>query len=289
MKTPTIFLCLLICIHGFVQAEDEALLERTDAAIKLFKSGKEKDGIQALSKLIDANPKDASLFSIRAQMRDGQRDFENAILDYTAALKLAPDIVNHYQSRGAANFRAGNIEASIKDFDKYIAAHPEQAPYHWQRGISHYYAGRFKDGTAQFELHKTVNPNDVENSVFHFICKAPLVGVEKAQESIIPIKNDTRIPMMKVLEMYAGKATPEEVLKRAHEGDPPARRLKNQLFYAHLYIGLYYEALRKKEETAKYIKLAATKYFSPHYMGDVARVHWEILQKRSKRIEGQAD
>jgi lipoprotein NlpI len=284
MKTLNILICLL-CVRGLLQAEDAATREKADAATELFKAGKQKEGIEAISKLIDAEPQDNSLYLIRAEMRSGLRDFNNAVLDYSVALKHQPEMVNLYQARGAANFRAGNIEASIKDFDKYLAAHPEREPYHWQRGISHYYAGKFKDGTAQFELHKTVNPNDVENSVFHFICNAPLVGVEKAREAIIKIRNDSRIPMMKVLDMYAGKATPEDVLKRAQEGNPPDHRLANQLFYAHLYIGLYYEALGKKDETAKHIKLAATKYFSPHYMGDVARVHWEILQRKAKQPE----
>lgn len=288
MKTLNILLCML-CVRGLLEAEDGASREKADAAIKLFQSGKPKEGIEALSKLIDAEPQNKLLYFIRAELRVTQRDFKNAVPDYSAALKFGPEMVSLYQARGAANFRAGNIEASIEDFDKYLAANPTQAPYHWQRGISHYYAGRFKDGVAQFELHKTVNPNDVENSVFHFICNAPLVGVEKAQEAIIPIEDDTRVPMMKVLEMYAGKATPEDVLKKAQEGNPPAERLKNQLFYAHLYIGLYYEALGKKEETSKHVKLAATEYFLPHYMGDVARVHWEILQKRSRQDKGQSN
>jgi lipoprotein NlpI len=281
MRISILLFCLTVA-HDFLQAED-ALSEKTRASIELYRDGKEKEAIDAVSRLIAANPKETLLYNARAQMFEGQRDFKSAILDYSALLKLEPGSAKFYQSRGAAHFRAGNIVESIEDYDKYLAAYPDREPYHWQRGISHYYAGRFKEGAAQFELHRSVNPNDVENSVFHFICNVPLVGVQEAREGLIPIKQDVRIPMMKVLDMYAGRATPEAVLARANEGNPPAHILKNQLFYAHLYIGLYYEALGKKQGTAKHVRLAATEYFSPHYMGDVARVHWEILKKKAQQ------
>ncbi len=40
---------------------------------------------------------------------------------------------------------------------------PGAEPELWQRGLALYYTERFADGQKQFELHKTVNPNDVEN------------------------------------------------------------------------------------------------------------------------------
>ena len=77
---------------------------------------------------------------------------------------------------GEEAFRAGKIDESIKQFDLAIAAQPRLAPHHWQRGISLYYAGRFDDCRRQFEIHQTVNSEDVENSVWHFLCGSRLTS-----------------------------------------------------------------------------------------------------------------
>jgi lipoprotein NlpI len=96
--------------------------------------------------------------------------------------------------------------------------------------------------------------------------------------------------MMKVYAMYKGTASETDVLSAAKAGSPQPHQLQNRLFYAHLYIGLYHEALGKAEEARKHIDLSVNKYPSDHYMGDVARVHLDIMKKRDKKkTESTAD
>jgi len=52
--------------------------------------------------------------------------------------------------------------------------------------------------------------------------------------------------------------------------------LERQLFYAHLYLGLWYEATGEKKLRDQYIGLAAAVADNHGYMGDVARVHAEL-------------
>ena len=75
-------------------------------------------------------------------------------------------------------------------------------------GISMYYA-RNKRGAEQFELYQTFHDQDVENSVWRFLCMVPDTGVKKRERPLL-IENDRRIPMMKVFEMYRGTATPDD-------------------------------------------------------------------------------
>ena len=180
----------------------------------------------------------------------------------------APESPAYYNHHGEENFRAGRIAQSIADFDKAIALEPRLAPQHWQRGISLYYAGRFTDGRKQFELHQTVNPSDVENAVWHFLCVARAEGVDKARAVLIPIPEDTRVPMMQIHDLFAGKGTVAEVLKPAQN--------REALFYAHLYLGLYYEVTGEAVLSKKHIRLATHEYAVDHYMGDVARVHEKL-------------
>jgi lipoprotein NlpI len=172
--------------------------------------------------------------------------------------------------RGEESFRTGKIDESIQQFDRAIAAEPRLKAHHWQRGISLYYAGRFDDCRRQFEIHKTVNPEDVENSVWHFLCVARLKSAAEARKSLIEIHSDTRVPMMEVYSMFRGESAPEKVLAKAGTN-------RDALFYAHLYIALFHEAFGRSAPARKHVALAAGEFSADHYMGDVARVHLRLL------------
>jgi len=182
-----------------------------------------------------------------------------------------------YNRRGAEQFKLGHIQQSLTDFDRAIQLDPAQAPYHWQRGITLYYAGRYEDGRKQFELHQTVNGNDVENAAWRYLCMARAGTVEEARASILPIEHDSRVPMMQIYALYKGKLAVDDVLAAAKEGNPPTGVLRERLFYAHLYIGLYYEAAGKAKLAREHIALAVQNGVD-HYMGDVARVHLQLLK-----------
>ena len=180
-----------------------------------------------------------------------------------------------YNRRGEANFRAGSVDSSIADFNRAIQLNPRLAPHHWQRGISLYYAGRFEEGYKQFESHQTVNPNDVENGVWHFLCRARANGIEDARAHMLPIAGDPRVPMAEIWRLFQGKGTVEDVFRAAER--PGSGSVQDQLFYAHLYVGLYYEALDEGALASEHIQKAATSPGATHYMGDVARVHARML------------
>jgi lipoprotein NlpI len=211
-----------------------------------------------------------------------RRRLEAAVAESTRAIEHNPRDAAAYQRRGEDNFRLGKFKESVADFDKVIALDPKREPYHWQRGISLYYAGEFERGREQFEKHRTVNPDDVENAAWHYLCVARAEGVEKARESLIPVSGDDRVPMAQVQALFAGKATPDDVLAVARAGNPPEAQLRRRLFYAHLYIGLYREAAEDAGAAREHILLAAEKFAGDDYMGDVARVHAAVLNSRER-------
>src|SRR5438270_9266825 len=129
-----------------------------------------------------------------AGRNEARREHAQAIDDYDRILKLRPDLAEAYNRRGAEHFKMAHIQQSLADFDRAIELDPAQAPYHWQRGISLYYAGRYDDGRKQFELHQTVNGNDVENAAWRYLCMARAGTVASARAAILPIQNDSRIP-----------------------------------------------------------------------------------------------
>jgi hypothetical protein len=170
-------------------------------------------------------------------------------------------------------FDAQPVESG-RVFDQLVVAVRTAEPELWQRGLALYYAERYADGRKQFEVHRTVNPNDVENAAWHFLCVAKLNGPQAARDALLPVGDDSRVPMKQILALYAGKCEPGDVLAAAERGEGAARR--NQLCYAHLYLGLYFEALGDDEKARDHITQAAGPYRMDHYMGKVAVMHAKL-------------
>jgi lipoprotein NlpI len=194
-----------------------------------------------------------------------------------ACVPLAAQSPEALLGRAVDQFEQGQFAESASTFDELAKRIPDEAPHLWQRGIALYYAHRFTDCRRQFESHRTVNPDDVENSAWHFLCVAREQTPEKARAALLPVGPDSRLPMREVYQMFRGELMPQDVLKAA--GNQPGG-----LFYAHLYIGLYSEAIGRKDLTLKHIKEAASDQYARvgGYMHMVARVHAKVLEMRSR-------
>lgn len=173
--------------------------------------------------------------------------------------------------RAIDDFLAGRMTESVAGFDQVAKLSPEAAPQLWQRGIALYYAGRYRDCRAQFESHRTVNPNDVENPAWHFICVARAESPEKARAALLPVGPDQRPPMGEIYQMFKGTLSPDAVLKAA--GTEPGAQ-----FYAELYVGLYYDALNDDARARQHLTNAASPRFANvgGYMYRVATLHPRI-------------
>jgi lipoprotein NlpI len=220
-------------------------------------------------------PTNAQPFAVRARLLERLQRHEDALRDLSAALKLDSTNASFFQARGEVNFKSGRFKESVADFDRVIQLDPAQAPHHWQRGISLYYAARFTDGRKQFELHQSVNPDDVENAVWHFLCAARERGATNARASMIRVGPDGRVPMSEIYELFAGTGSVDQVLAAAQSAT--GARQQNALFYARLYLGLYFDALGDRVKAREHLSKAVNEFGAEHYMGDVARVHFRTL------------
>ena len=174
--------------------------------------------------------------------------------------------------RAIEDFENGRITESVAGFDQLVKVLPAFAPQLWQRGIALYYAGRYADCRAQFESHRTVNPNDVENAVWHYLCVARAESPAKARAALLPVGPDSRVPMRQVYQLFRGDLKPEQVLAAAG-------REASAQFFAQLYLGLYYEAQGDARRALEHMTAAAADRFAAAggYMHTVAKIH---LQQR---------
>ena len=184
------------------------------------------------------------------------------------AAQRANDNPREILDRAIDDFLAGRVTESVTGFDRVAALAPQAAPQLWQRGIALYYVGRYQDCRAQFESHRTVNPNDVENPAWHFMCVAKAQSPEKALAAILPVGPDQRSPMREIYQMFRGTMTPDAILKVA--GNEPSAK-----FFAELYVGLYYDAMGDRTRATEHLRNAAAKSYASAggYMHRVAELH----------------
>jgi lipoprotein NlpI len=184
-----------------------------------------------------------------------------------------PDVAQRMFERAVDDFRNGRIAESVAEFDAVARLAPTEAPQLWQRGIALYYAGRYKDCRAQFESHRTVNPDDVENAAWHFLCVARAESPARAREALLPVGPDARVPLPEIYQMFRGALAPDQVLRAA--GGLPLSR-----FYAQLYVGLYFDALGDEVHAREHIRMAAADEYATvgGYMHTVARIHLQTLR-----------
>ena len=271
--------CIALSAQYDNQAKEDSKRVLKKVQFGLLDAGNHGSTEGAITEALALDPESKEALLARADMHERKGDFGKALLDLDKLVKALPGVDQLLQRRGVTRFFNGDIKGAISDFDAYLKNNPSREPHHWQRGLAYYYAGEYENGIKQFEIHQDVNSNDVENAVWHFLCVNKVKGFEEARKSLIDISGDGRVPMAQVQLLFAGKLEPKDVIEAANAGSPTPDELRNRLCYAHLYLGLYYEAKGNAKKSLEHITKSAVDHSMPHYMGEVSRVHMKVRKK----------
>jgi lipoprotein NlpI len=271
-------LLLVLAPFGQVASADEVdnLLNKSR---QLIREGKSAEAITLADKAIALNPKLYAAYFLRGEANGLARKPKEAIADYEKALSIDPTFLIAVDRRGGERFKLGMFKESIEDFDAFLKANPKETAGHWRRGISYYYVGKYQEGAQQFDDGQAVFGSDAENAFWYFLCLARKDGVEKARAKIFKIGTDRRVPMMKIYDMIKGDAKPEEVIATATAARLDDEEKNEALFYANLYVGLYFEATGNAAKCKEHLTTAVGKHKIGHYMWDVGNVHLKTLTK----------
>jgi lipoprotein NlpI len=193
-----------------------------------------------------------------------------------AGTAAGQDLLREVMARADRDLQDGRIAEAVAGFDAIIAREPQAAPHLWQRGIALFYAARYDDCRRQFESHRTVNPDDVENAAWHFLCVARQATPERARAALLPVGPDGRRPMREVYELFRGKLTPADVMRAAGSD-------AEGLFYGNLYVGLYFDVTGDAAAARRHLTAAADERFAAvgGYMHRIARLH--VTMSRDRR------
>jgi lipoprotein NlpI len=241
--------------------------------------GERARALEMVNQAVALAPTNPQCYYVRGRLRAENNEHAQAILDFNEALRLEPRGGGLHFLRGLSHLKLGRLNESIADFDQWARVAPKEEPLLWQRGVALYLAGRYPDARRQFELYHTVKSNDLENAAWHFACVARAEGVTPARAALFPAGDDPRVPMTTLHQLLAGRARPEEVVARAQAGYASRAQLEEQLFRAHYYLGLYYDATGDPKLAREHIEKAASDFRVPTLLGDVAIVHAARLRQ----------
>lgn len=194
----------------------------------------------------------------------------------------AETTVQDWFGLGDRQLRAGQCQDSVNSFEEGLRRRPAVEPHLWQYGIALFFVKRYADAKALFEKHRRVNPNDVENAAWHYLCVAKATDVDQARKILLPAPDDHRPPMAEILDRLAGgdfKAIEQAVDRLS--GLPGHQSAK---FYGDLYIGLVADA-EGDSATAKAFMAKAAGTNQNHYMADVARVYHQHLSSSTEPLD----
>jgi lipoprotein NlpI len=194
----------------------------------------------------------------------------------TSAIGLRAQDPQALVERAEMAFEQGRLADAVAAFDRVAELVPSVAPMLWQRGIALYYLGRYEECAAQFASFHAVDPTDLENASWHFLCVARGQSVEKARAAMLAAGPDRRILRAQIYDMLRGELKPAELLQLASTSVPIVR------FYAHLYVGLYADATGDRAAALEHLAAAASDQYQSFggFMNVVARVHLRRSQEK---------
>jgi len=118
--------------------------------------------IKNLTQELKATPKSTDLLIKRGDLYFQVHDFDKAIADYSAALKLDGHADKAYYGLGLAKGRNGDIPGGIKDLSVYLDRHPDDSYGYTKRGIRYLWIGDDKNAEKDLTKAITINPRNAE-------------------------------------------------------------------------------------------------------------------------------
>jgi tetratricopeptide (TPR) repeat protein len=107
-------------------------------------------------------PNLASALQQRATVYVSQKKFQEAIGDYTEALKIKSDDPDIYERRAYAEMQLRDYDKALHDYNEAIKLSPQEAKYYQVRAIIHQEKKDFKAAMADTEKTLQLDPNNAD-------------------------------------------------------------------------------------------------------------------------------
>lgn len=119
------------------------------------------DAIENYTSAIRINPFYARAFSARACAYIRKGELDSAISDFTRAIELCPGDCRYYSKRGTAYSEKKNYLDAMEDFTKAILINPRFTEAWVNRGLAYYKTGSLQKAVNDYTTALSVDPKDV--------------------------------------------------------------------------------------------------------------------------------
>ena len=127
-----------------------------------FKKYEQKDyreAIVAYTEAIKINPNLAEAYNNRGVARYALGDKQGAIDDFTQAIKINPNYANAYVGRGIARDDLGDKQGAIDDYTQAIKFNPNDADAYTNRGFIYHQQGKYTAAMSNYNQAVAKNAN----------------------------------------------------------------------------------------------------------------------------------
>lgn len=192
------------------------------------------------------NPKSADTYFNRGNAWAHKGDPDRAIADYDTAIKLDPKEPAAYGGRAVEWAVKGDYARAIADYDTAIKLDPKSSSALLGRGRARFYGGDFQRAALDMEQAMQAEPNEYTALWLYLARKR--AGAADAEEIL---DRDTRATRggwpSAVIVLYLGRTDASSVLAAATDPDP--KRLRDQRCEANFYLA-HWHLLRNEGDRA---------------------------------------
>ena len=118
-----------------------------------------QEAIEDFTQAIKINSNYAEAYLKRGNARYYLGDYQGTIEDYNQAIIINPNYAEAYNSRGCARYSSGDPQEAIKDFTQAIEINPNYAKAYSNRGNARSYLGDYQAAIEDCNQAIKINPN----------------------------------------------------------------------------------------------------------------------------------
>ena len=199
--------------------------------------------------------------------------------------------VEAYSRRGDAYFFLGQFPEALADYEKMVELNADLGAAHWRRGIARFYTEKYSAAASQFEEYHTFDNVDRENGIWRYLSQHRAYGIDKAREGLLKYEKTDREPFPAVYQLFAGRLSPEQIVRQIADAEIDDSERSKREFYAHLYIGLNHAIEGRDREAIQSLRQATASSwgpaagYGPNYMWHVGRLHYELLLEKIRNTQ----
>ena len=195
----------------------------------------------------------AKLHYDRAVEYANKGDYDRAIADFSAAIRLDPKYDPAFNNRGAAYLAKGGHDRAIADLNEAIRLDPRDSGQYLNRGLANLYSGSLPKALADLNQSIELDPKSAYAALWRDVVeRRSNLPSRLAQASMQIDMTEWPAP---IIRLYLGQMTPEAVLAAAD--DPDVNTRKRQVCDANFFIGELALQRGAKDEAVRLFRLAA--------------------------------